>query len=120
MTLMSSSSSFSSFLSVRRHGFSPSRVLYLEKRCFCEEDDCFNINEKIAKAKACVCVCVCVYIYITKVLYDEVRFARVHARAYCFSFCSSSECTFPNGIPFTLGSTYSAAISFTSGKKSSS
>ena len=70
----------------------------------------------IAKAKACVCV----YIYITKVLYDEVRFARVHARAYCFSFCSSSECTFPNGIPFTLGSTYSAAISFTSGKKSSS
>mgnify|MGYP003337276411 CR=1 FL=1 len=52
MTLMSSSSSSSSFLSVRRHGFSPSRVLYLEKRCFCEEDDCFNINEKIAKAKA--------------------------------------------------------------------
>ena len=116
MTLMSSSSSSSSFLSVRRHGFSPSRVLYLEKRCFCEEDDCFNINEKIAKAKAGVCV----YIYITKVLYDEVRFARVHTRAYCFSFCFSSECTFPNGTPFTLGSTYSAAISFTSGKKSSS
>ena len=59
-------------------------------------------------------------IYITKVLYDEVRFARMHAHAYCFSFCSSSECTFPNGIPFTLGSTYSAAISFTFGKKSSS
>ena len=117
MTLMSSSPSSSSFLSVRRHGFSPSRVLYLEKRCFCEEDDCFNINEeKIAKAKAGVCV----YIYITKILYDEVRFARVHTRAYCFSFCASSECTFPNGIPFTLGSTYSAAISFTSGKKSSS
>ena len=116
MTLMSSSSSSSSssFLSVRRHGFSLPRVLYLEKR-FCEEDVCFNIIDSKSKS-----MCVYVYIYITKVLYDEVRFARVHARAYCFSFCSSSECTFPNGIPFTLGSTYSAAISFTSGTKSSS
>ena len=38
---------------------------------------------------------------------------------YCLP-ASFEACTFPNGIPLTLGSTYSTAISFTSGEKSSS